>query len=270
MNVESAKVESATIGRRSVGEYFREFLAHGRECAYVQSEGYRTARWSYAQVAGASFQFVRELEQRGIAKGDRVLIWGANSAEWVAAFFGCALLGVVAVPLDDIATADFAQRVAQQTKPKLMVASRAHAGSFEFSPVMILEDFSTVLATHSHEVYPVANINPQDVLEIVFTSGTTAEPKGVVITHGNVLSNIAPLETEIRKYLKYERFVHPIRFLNLLPLSHVFGQFLGMFLPPIMGGTVVFQESLKPSEIIRAIRQERVSVMVSVPRVLQS
>ena len=65
-------------------------------------------------------------------------------------------------------------------------------------------------------------------------------------------------------------FVHPLRFLNLLPLSHVFGQFLGMFLPPLLGATVIFQEELKPSEIVNTIRRERVSVLVSVPRVLQS
>jgi long-chain acyl-CoA synthetase len=92
----------------------------------------------------------------------------------------------------------------------------------------------------------------------------------VVITHGNVLANIAPLEREMLGYLKYERWVHPVRFLNLLPLSHVFGQFLGMFLPPLLGGTVIFQEELKPSEIVSTIRRERVSVLVSVPRVLQS
>jgi long-chain acyl-CoA synthetase len=74
----------------------------------------------------------------------------------------------------------------------------------------------------------------------------------------------------MRAYLKYERFVHPVRFLNLLPLSHVFGQFLGMYLPPILGGTVIFQDELKPSEVIDTIRRERVSVLVSVPRVLES
>ncbi len=119
-------------------------------------------------------------------------------------------------------------------------------------------------ATHMSE------IGRDDILQIVFTSGTTAEPKGVVITHGNVLANIAPLEREMQRYLKYERWVHPVRFLNLLPLSHVFGQFLGMFLPPLLGGTVIFQKELKPSEIVRTIRRERVSVLVAVPRVLQS
>jgi long-chain acyl-CoA synthetase len=117
---------------------------------------------------------------------------------------------------------------------------------------------------------PNAAIGRNDLLQIVFTSGTTAEPKGVVITHGNVLANTAPLELEMRQYLKYERWVHPVRFLNLLPLSHVFGQFLGMFLPPLLGGTVIFQKELKPSEIVRTIRRERVSVLVAVPRVLQS
>lgn len=91
-----------------------------------------------------------------------------------------------------------------------------------------------------------------------------------MITNGNVLANIAPLEQEMQRYLKYERLVHPIRFLNLLPLSHVFGQFLGLFLPPLLGGTVVFQEELKPSEVIGTIKRERISVLVSVPRMLQS
>src|SRR5208282_6679568 len=113
-------------------------------------------------------------------------------------------------------------------------------------------------------------IRSDDILQIVFTSGTTAEPKGVVITHGNVLANIAPLEREMQAYLKYERWVHPVRFLTLLPLSHVFGQFLGMFLPPILGGTVIFQEELKPSEIVSTIHRERVSVLVAVPKILQS
>jgi long-chain acyl-CoA synthetase len=125
------------------------------------------------------------------------------------------------------------------------------------------------LARHS-SARQDSKTQPSDVLQVVFTSGTTAEPKGVVITHANVLSNIAPLESEIQKYLKYERWFHPVGFLNLLPLSHVFGQFLGLFLPRAMGGIVIFQDSLKPSEIIGTIKRERASVLVAVPRVLQS
>jgi long-chain acyl-CoA synthetase len=154
----------------------------------------------------------------------------------------------------------------------LLLCSRRHKDFAEISPVatLILEDLSQTLAPHPATPRPNVPIGPDDVLQIVFTSGTTADPKGVVITHGNVLANIAPLEREMQRYLKYERWVHPVRFLNLLPLSHVFGQFLGMFLPPLLGGTVIFQEELNPSGIVSTIRRERVSVLVAVPRILQS
>jgi len=91
-----------------------------------------------------------------------------------------------------------------------------------------------------------------------------------VLTHANVAGNLVPIEAEIRKYLKYERLVHPIRFLNLLPLSHVFGQFLGIFLPPLLGATVVFEHTFNPTEVITTIRRERVSVLVAVPRMIES
>ncbi len=136
-------------------------------------------------------------------------------------------------------------------------------------PVLILEEVEEVVGQRTTDV-PRIDLQRGDTLQIVFTSGATADPKGVIITHGNVLANIAPLQAGMQDYLKYERFVHPLRFLNLLPLSHVFGQFLGMFLPPQLGATVIFQEELKPSEVINTIRRERVSVLVSVPRVLQS
>ena len=263
--------ESDTIlgmERRSVVEYLASFLRRGRECAYVQQRGYRAERWSYRQVAETAFRFARELERRGIGKGERVLLWGPNSAEWVAVFFGCALRGAIVVPIDEAGAADFTLRVYQQVDARLLVGSRAHV--LPSIPVLALEDLPEILSAHAAAPYEAAAIVPADVLEIVFTSGTTAEPKGVVITHGNVLGNIAPLEREIRRYLKYERLVHPVRFLNLLPLSHVFGQFLGIFLPQLMGGTVIFQDALNPGEVIRAIRRERVSVLVAVPRMLQA
>jgi len=214
--------------------------------------------------------FADDLDQRSITKGDRVMVWGENCAEWVAAFFGCVLRGVVVVPMDAGASPDFASRVFRQVEAKLLVVSRARSESAfrDVSvPTCLLDTLPQGPSTKPNSSVPLGS---EDTLQIVFTSGTTAEPRGVVISHGNVLANIAPLEREMQPYLKCERFVHPLRFLNLLPLSHVFGQFLGMFLPPLLGGTVIFQDELKPSEVIRTIRRERVSVMVCVPRVLQS
>ncbi len=259
----------------SLAEVFRaNFEARRDERAYGQRRGYRMEWFTYGQVLEMAFGFCRELEARGIGKGERVMLWGENSAEWVAAFFGCALCGVVIVPMDDGAAADFARRVARQVEARLWVCSRQHAqhaGEAVAVPYVVLEDLSQIAGGTPALLSDVnVAIGREDILQIVFTSGTTAEPKGVVITHGNVLANIAPLEVEMRRYLKYERWVHPVRFLNLLPLSHVFGQFLGMFLPPLLGGTVIFQEEMKPSEIVSTIKRERVSVVVCVPRVLQS
>src|SRR5712692_11570026 len=165
----------------------------------------------------------------------------------------------------------FAARVQSQVKAKLILHSGDLLPTFEPGlPNLLVDDLSRSVARHSTELYPGQRIIGSDIAEIIFTSGTTAEPKGVCITHRNMLANIDPLEREIQKYLKYERFVHPLRFLNLLPLSHVFGQFLGMYLPPLLRGTVFFQETLKPAEVINTIRRERISVLVAVPRMLQS
>ena len=106
-------------------------------------------------------------------------------------------------------------------------------------------------------------------MEIVFTSGTTADPKGVRITHGNLLANLIPLEQKIKPYLKWERAVHPVRFLNLVPFSHVFGQFMSMFVPQLLGGEVFLQQSLNPSQIIETIKREQISVVVAAPRTLE-
>jgi long-chain acyl-CoA synthetase len=257
------------MARRSLLDYLDNFLKRGDECAYVQQRGYRTVRWTYRQVAETAYQFAHELSGRKIAKGDRVLIWGPNSAEWVAVFFGCALRGVVVVPMDDAAAPDFAVRASRQAEAKLWVCSREHAQSSP-GPAIMLEDLASALEHYPRVSLPSSQVEAKDLLEIVFTSGTTAQPKGVVITHGNVLANIAPLESEIARYLKYERWVHPVRFLNLLPLSHVFGQFLGIFLPQLLGGTVIFQQTLKAADVVNNVRRERVSVLVAVPRLLQS
>jgi long-chain acyl-CoA synthetase len=257
----------------SLTQFFLEnFRAHRQECAFRQRRGYRMGSFSYGRVLDLACTFALKLEADGITKGDRVMLWGENCAEWVAVFFACALSGVIVVPMDDGSSTDFATRVFQQTEAKLLAGSRRHlqdwsAAGFSAS-TQVLEDLART--PKAGAAPPNVSLGRNDILQIVFTSGTTADPRGVVITHGNVLANIAPLEQEMRSYLNYERLVHPVRFLDLLPLSHVFGQFLGMFLPPLLGGTVIFQSELKPSEIVNTIRRERVSVLVTVPRVLQS
>jgi long-chain acyl-CoA synthetase len=118
------------------------------------------------------------------------------------------------------------------------------------------------------EVGPVAELSHDTPLQILFTSGTTGEPKGIVHTHGNVLASVEPIADAARGYMRYERLVHPLRFLHTLPLSHVFGQTMGLWIPPIFAAEVHFESRLSAPRLIETIRRERISVLAGVPRVL--
>lgn len=253
----------------SLLNFVQTYAAHGNEIAVRQRRGYRMESWTYARIVAEANRVARELETRGIAKGDAVLLWGENSAEWITVFLGCLLRGAIIVPIDHASPMEFACRVAQEVNAKLVVQSRVHKERLT-TPSLTLESVSAVTAQHDSSPYPSPLLSRKDTLEIIFTSGTTAEPRGVLISHGNVLANIAPLEVEIQKYLRYEKLVHPLRFLNLLPLSHIFGQMLGVFIPPMLAGTVVFLDSLRPAEFVDTIRRERVAVLVAVPRFIES
>ncbi len=256
------------MARSSVAELVTRFEAL-REDAFAFPRGYRSLRWSYRRVAATARRFAAELHSRGITRGDRVLLWGENCAEWVAAFYGCVLYGAVVVPLDRASTRDFASRVARDVGAKLAVCSREVQANVAGIPVMVLEELETAVASRAPFATDI-KLTREDPLEIIFTSGTTGQPKGVVITHGNVLANLEPLETEIDKYRTYERVFHPLRFLNLVPLSHVFGQFLALFVPQALGATVHFHASLNPAEVIHLIHRDRIHVCIAVPRMLES
>ena len=255
---------------QSLVDFVSQYAARGSEIAVRYRRGYRMETWTYGRIAQDANRVARELEFRGIAKGDAVLLWGESSPEWIIAFFGCLLRGAVTVPIDHGSTAEFASRVTREVNAKLIFRSRALPNTALPVDSIVLESLSELTARWDSSFYAAPPLSRSDTLEIIFTSGTTAEPRGVVISHGNVLANIEPLEREIQKYLRYERIFHPLRFLNLLPLSHVFGKMLGIFIPPLLAGTVVFTGSLKPSDLIDVIRRERVSVLVAVPRFIES
>jgi long-chain acyl-CoA synthetase len=257
--------------RETIHSLLDQALTHSDEIAVARQRGLRVTRWTYARLARTAFQFARELELRGVGKGDRVIFWGENGPEWIAAFFGCLLRGAVVVPLDEQSAPDFVDRARRQVEARFLLLGEEQARHFkDRQPVLRLDHLAALVERHSAAPYRGERIGADDLAEIIFTSGTTAEPKGVCLTHRNLTANIAPLETEIGQYLKFERPFHPIRFLCLLPLSHVFGQFMGMFVPRLLFGEVIFSHSLNPSEIIALIKRERISVVAAVPRQLET
>jgi long-chain acyl-CoA synthetase len=229
-----------------------DFELHARDIAIVSPRGLRQRRVPYGELAALSRRFAAEFEKRDIVKGDRVVLWGENSPEWVAAFFGCVLRGVIPVPVDFASSAEFLRRVTEEVTPKLIISS--------------FEDFASFLT--QERAGAIEDLSGNDPLQIIFTSGTTGQPKGVVHTHRNVLASLEPIEREMQKYLRYERWFHPIRILHTLPLSHVFGQFMGLWIPALLAAELHFEPRLVAGELIERIRADRISVLAAVPRVL--
>jgi long-chain acyl-CoA synthetase len=244
-----------------------DFRRYGREIAVVRYQGNRRRVTRYGELAQMAARFARLLELNGIGRGDRVLIWGENSAEWVATFFGCMMRGVLAVPLDATGSRDFAARIAAETQPKLIVADALLLDGFAGGwPRLTFEEWHARLP--AEEAAPAAGLSRETPLQILFTSGTTGDPKGVVITHGNVLASVGPIEEASQPYLRYERIIHPLRILHTLPLSHIFGQTMGLWIPQIYRAELHFEGRLAAPRIIDLIHRERISVVAAVPRLL--
>ncbi len=257
--------------RSNLASLVEEFRRHADETAVVTHRGIRRYSTTYGEIALLAGRFAAELDRRAVAPGERVVLWGANSAEWISAFFGCLLRGVIAVPLDAAGSPDFASRVVRDVAPRLIAGDSHlihHLSGVDEIPHLWLPELSAYLPAEPN--FAVSeSVTAQTPFQIVFTSGTTSEPKGIVHTHANVLSSVSPIEREMAKYSKYERWVHPLRFLHTLPLSHVFGQFMGLWLPPLLAAEIHFADQLEARRMTDLIRRERISVLVAVPRVLQ-
>jgi long-chain acyl-CoA synthetase len=208
------------------------------------------------------------LRAAGIGADDKIVLWCENRAEWIAVLWGCILEGVVVVPVDYRSPAGLALRIADIVAARGIVVGETVEAPATTRPVWPIGSVARRGATQPH-VPPASAATPDSIAEVIFTSGATAEPKGVVLTHKNILANVIPIEREIAKYRRYARPLAPIRFLNLLPLSHMFGQALATFVPPMLPGVVVFTRNLSPQDVVRQIHDRRVSVLVCVPKVLE-
>jgi long-chain acyl-CoA synthetase len=253
--------------RTTLADYFAQITQSSSP--YLEYDnGYRSWLYTYAQMGAAARNFPAKLKAEGIKKGDKIIFWSENRPEWIFAFWGCILAGVVVVPIDYRASADFLERLQERVHARaILLGDEVHLPAGEMQAAVWR--FSELDWTSSPAEAPAVPLEPDDIAEIVFTSGATGEPKGVLISHRNLLSNLTSPEKIISKYVKWFRVAFPLRFLTLVPLTHMFGQALTMFILPLIPGVAVFMRGYSPHEIARQIRRRRVSVAVVVPKLLE-
>jgi len=254
--------------RDTLIDFFRDLIAIRGEFL-VYDDGYRRRRHTYQEVGRAARGFAAKLSALGLRKGDKVVFWGENRPEWIACYWGCLIAGIIVVPIDYRSTPDFLARVRRLVDARVILVGDDVASCPEGTDLGAAQQWAFAdLDWRADGPMPDVAITRDDIIQIIFTSGATADPKGVIIRHRNVLANIVPVEVEIDKYRHYGRPFRPIRFLNLLPLSHMFGQSMATNVPPMVRGTVIFTRSFNPHDIVRLIRTRRVSVLVCVPKIL--
>ena len=254
---------------KTLHDFFDRYV-HGPATALVHDDGFRRWACTSNQLRTAAGHFAVRLRDAGVRNGDRVALWGENRPEWVIAFWGCILHGVAVVPVDAQSSPALAARliaagavrgvlVGDGIQPADLPAS---VFTWKLAEVAMTPEGSPVPFTR-------APVTPDTIAEIVFTSGTTGDPKGIIISHRNIVANITAFEPAAARYGPYLWMLRPLRFLGVLPLSHMFGQALTMFLPPLVRATAVFIKGYQPDEIVRQIHRQRITLLVTVPRMLE-
>jgi long-chain acyl-CoA synthetase len=222
---------------------------------------YATRWWDYSQLYKAANQFAVFLMDREIGAGSRIVLWAANSPEWVCVFLGACLRGLVVVPIDESMSPGFVQKVVSETEAILLIhgAEQDVSGIEEIAcSILQITEFPLNFQPRDGFITP---IHPDDTALILYTSGTTSKPKGVIITHRNLAYQIGAFER-----WKWLARLYPWRLLILSPLSHIQGILLGILIPLSMGLSVIYTDALDPTQVIRIIKQNRVTLLMAVPR----
>jgi long-chain acyl-CoA synthetase len=232
---------------------------HGERPAVVMRAGVRSIKYSYSDLEIRSHAFARLMHERKVTSGDRIVIWAANQPDWLAAMFGTFLVGAVLVPLDVRSSREFVERIVAQTEPVLAFASQQQAQVLRQLEVPTIQ-LETLRLPVNGRITP-AVLKRDDLAQIIFTSGTTGDPKGVMLSHYNIVSNV----TAALDVIPINR---DTRMLSLLPLSHMFEQIGGCFALLHVGGAVLYPTSRQPVALARSMQSWKPTIIMGVPQVL--
>lgn len=230
---------------------------YGDRPALTAHEGLRWRAWSYRQLRDGANALARHFRhERNLAPGTPVVFWEQNSPELVTAILGAMAARLVVIPIDPSATPEFVARVVSRTGARLIVSPSADVSSLGVCSVAVAG------LPFGGDDRPLPDApTPDEVAEVVFTSGTTGEPKGVVLLHRNITANVDAVVELVPN--------RPFRLISLLPLSHMFEQTVGLYAALKIGSTIHYPSSRRAPVVAKAMRRNKISAVVAVPQVLE-
>lgn len=223
---------------------------------------------SYRDLYDSCIRLHAKLISMGFKPGDRISVYGDNSPEWVIAYFAIHFTGAVVVPLDALLASQDIYNFLEFSQAKAVIADRSHLDKLKEeltakgSDIKALSmESETVEPEEKKPVEPYEE-DPDSLLAILFTSGTTGVPKGVQLSNGNVLATIKAILEDI--HLTPEDNI-----LNILPVHHGYSSIVALLTPLWAGATVTFSESIKSTDLVSAIKETKVTIFPGVPRLFE-
>ena len=219
---------------------------------------------SYRELMGHVREFASVLS---IEHGDRVALYAENRLEWIYACYGIWNHGGIAVPLDFLMADDTLARVLNDCKPSVIFTSEKGAqnlsrisGLLEHDPEIIVFEEMAISSGYLPEL--LRELDEEDTALIVYTSGTTGAPKGVMLSYRNLMATIQGLiDFDI---MRKEDVV-----MGLLPFHHIYPMQGTIFLPLYVGATVVYVHTLSAPAILTAMKEHKVTFFIGVPRIYE-
>ena len=236
----------------------------------------RVEGFTYATLDAMAARTAAWLSTLGISRGDRCAILAENDAHWCAAYLGVLRLGAVAVPMDTAYKAAQVATLMVDSGVRVIFTSHRYVATVRQARELSGRTDVTIALLHgsaddvaafdviaagaaAEPPVPPCPCVPGDPAVILYTSGTTSDPKGVVLTHGNLL---AEREGALSVVSVSERDC----VLGVLPLFHALAQMANLLLPFSVGARVVFLESVNTSELLRGLAERGVTIFVCVPQ----
>lgn len=252
--------------------------------AYPKSKAiiFRDEKITYAQLREQVLIVAQAFQSLGVAKGDRIALILKNSPEFIVSYFAAVRLGAIVVPINFLLTspeieyiindckatgiivhAKFIKTVSQALRNSSSVKFRIVAGDSGKEPGDGYTAYSALLkrARQQEKDPDKTPVSPDHMAMFIYTSGTTGKPKGVMLTHNNLLSNVASC-------IKMTDVTSKDRFICILPMFHSFAWLVCVLLPLRLGGRIVPIESIQPfRNIMKAVFKHKITIFAGVPQI---